>query len=104
MIKINVPDAHDSMSKVTLDGTVYWLRFTYNSTYDYWSVGIYDEDQNVLIPMTRVVPMYDLFRSYKSYDGMPQGFLLCATSVENIGENAFKNDDAIIVYIGADEV
>lgn len=103
MIKITVPDAHDSMSKVTLDGTVYWLRYTYNSTYDYWSIGIYDEDQNALVPMTKVVPMYDLLRSYKSYEGIPQGFLFCASRVEQVGETAFRDGDAVIAYIGADE-
>lgn len=103
MIMINVPDMHDSMSKVTLDGTVYWLRFTYNSTYDYWSIGIYDEDQNDYIPMTKIVPMYDLLRSYKSYEGIPQGYLFCAAKVEQIKESSFKDGDAIIVYIGAEE-
>lgn len=104
MIKINVPDAHDSMSKVTLDGTVYWLRFTYNSTYDYWSVGLYDEDQNDLIPMTKIVTIYDLFRSYKSYEGIPQGYLLCASKKEHISESVFKDGDAFMVYIGEDDL
>lgn len=103
MIKITVPDAHDSMSKVVLDEVVYWMRCTYNSFGDYWSIGLYDEDQNALIPMTKAVPMYDLFRSYKSYVGIPQGYLFCVSKVEKIGETAFKDGNAILVYIGREE-
>lgn len=100
--KIDVPDYHDSMSKVTIDGTVYHLRFTYNSFGDYWSMGIYDENQREIIPMTRIVPMYDLFRSYK-YASIPQGNFVCVSKTEEVGEPAFKNEDAIIIYLGVDE-
>ena len=42
MFEIFVPDEHDSMSSITLGETEYYLRFTYNSRFDFWSVGIYD--------------------------------------------------------------
>lgn len=103
MIKIIVPDYHDSMSKVTLDGTVYWLRYTYNPHGDYWSVGLYDEDQNLLIAPTKIVPVYDLFRSFKSYEGIPQGYLLCISKKEQITENAFNDEAAFMIYIGVNE-
>lgn len=99
VVKITVPDHHDPMTKATLDGTVYWLRFTYNSTYDYWSIGLYDEDQNALIPMTRIVTFYDLFRSYKSYEGIPQGYFICLSKTGSVGESAFKSGDAYLIYI-----
>lgn len=103
LIKLTVPDHHDSMSKVTLDGTVYWLRYTYNPFGDYWSVGLYDEDQNMLIAPTKIVPAYDLFRSFKSYEGIPHGYLLCISKKERVGENAFNDEDAFMIYISADE-
>lgn len=103
LIKLTVPDYHDSFSKVTLEGTVYWLRYQYNPYGDYWSVGLYDEDQNMLIAPTRIVPICDLFRSFKSYEDIPQGYLLCISKKEKIGENAFNDKDAFIVYINADE-
>ena len=38
MIYIGVPDMNDSISNITIDGTEYKLRFTYNETFDYWNI------------------------------------------------------------------
>lgn len=37
MLYIKVPDMNDSVSNLSIDGTEYILRFTYNEKYDYWS-------------------------------------------------------------------
>lgn len=97
MFEIVVPEGHDTMSKVTLDGTVYVLRFTYNGTQDYWSIGIYDESENPIIPMTKIVPLYKLFNY--AYTDLPKGILFCDCPNEVIRENDFKNRVAHIVYI-----
>lgn len=98
MFEIFVPDEHDSMSGITLDGTAYLLRFTYNSTADYWSIGLYDENENGIIPMTRIVPYFDLFGIY-TYDGLPEGTLFCDSREEYIRENAFRDGTAHMIYL-----
>ncbi len=39
-IAIEVPDMNDSVSKITLLGTQYQIRFTYNDTEGYWYFGL----------------------------------------------------------------
>lgn len=97
MFEILVPEAHDSMSKVTLDGTIYRLRFTYNGDYDYWSIGIYDENDNAIVPMTKIVPLANLFPY--PYDDLPKGTLFCYSKQDDVHENDFKNRIAHIVYL-----
>lgn len=63
MLYIKVPDMNDSVSNLSIDGTEYILRFTYNEKYDYWSFGLYDEDENPIIAMTRIVPNFPIFFS-----------------------------------------
>ena len=41
MLYIEVPDKNDSISRITLSGKEYYIRFTYNPSYDYWSFGLY---------------------------------------------------------------
>lgn len=97
MFEIMVPEGHDTMNKVTLDGTSYVLRFTYNGTYDYWSIGIYDEQENEIIPMTKIVPYYNLF-DYP-YDDLPKGMMFCDTKQDVVHENDFKDRIAHIIYV-----
>lgn len=97
MFEIMVPEAHDSMSKVTLDGTSYVLRFTHNGTFDYWSIGIYDEQENEIVPMTKIVPYFSLFNY--PYTDLPKGVLFCDTKQDVVHENDFKDRIAHIIYI-----
>lgn len=102
MFDIIVPEGHDTMSRVTLSGTVYFLRFTYNGTYDYWSIGIYDEMENEIIPMTKIVPHINLF-DY-TYTDLPEGILMCDSKQDEIHENDFKDKNAYITYIEPEDL
>lgn len=97
MFEIMVPEGHDTMCDVTLDGQNFVLRFTYNGTCDYWSIGIYDEMENEIIPMTKIVPFFDLFPY--SYSDLPGGILFCDARTDVVHENDFKERIAHIVYI-----
>ena len=98
MIYINVPDMNDSISTLSIDGTEYGLRFTYNETYDYWSFGVYDSEQNPIIAMTRIVPNFPLFHFYTSKD-LPDGVFGCVSDKDTVGRYAFKDKTAEFVYI-----
>lgn len=98
MTYIQVPDMNDSISFIEIDGAEYWLRFTYNELYDYWSFGIYDDQEEPIIAMTRIVPNFPLMHFYEAH-GLPDGVFGCLCDSENVGRYAFLNDEATFVYI-----
>ena len=42
--EISVPDRNDSVMRVNLDGTYYYLRVTWNAYGEFWMLSIYDAD------------------------------------------------------------
>lgn len=98
MLFIEVPDMNDSMSEISIDGTIYNLRFTYNEKYDYWNFGIYDEYEEPLIAMTRIVPCFDLLHYYTD-TALPDGVFGCLSDSGIVGRDSFKSSDAEFVYI-----
>lgn len=98
MLYIEVPDMNDSISTLSIDGTEYGLRFTYNEKYDFWSFGLYDEDEAPIIAMTRIVPNFPVLHFY-TYTTMPDGIFGCLSDIESVGRYAFVNKTAEFVYI-----
>ena len=98
MLYIKVPDMNDSMSKLSIDGKEYVLRFTYNEKYDYWSFGLYNSKKEPLIAMTRIVPNFPIFHFYTSVD-LPDGIFGCLSDLAQVGREAFNQNTAEFVYI-----
>lgn len=101
---ITVPDLNDSVGRITLDGREYYIRFTYNYSYDYWSFGLYDTVLKPILPMVKMVPMVSLTHYYK-YTDLPEGiFMLVCDGEKNAGRKDFAENKAEFVFIGADEL
>ena len=98
MLYIQVPDMNDSVSTLSIDGIEYGLRFTYNEKYDYWSFGLYDENGDPIIAMTRIVPNFPIFHYY-TYTNIPDGIFGCLSDIDTVGRNAFNDLTAEFVYI-----
>lgn len=98
MLYIKVPDMNDSVSLLSIDGEEYYIRFTYNAKYDYWSFGILDSDRTPIIAMTKIVPNFPLMHYYRNVK-LPDGIFGCLSIVESVGREAFNNLDAEFVYI-----
>lgn len=98
MIYIDVPDMNDSISSLSIDGIEYGLRFTYNEKYDFWSFGLYDENDDPVIAMTRIVPNFPIFHFY-TYSDIPDGTFGCITDSDTVGRYAFADNTAKFVYI-----
>jgi hypothetical protein len=98
MLFIKVPDMNDSVSTLSIDGTVYGLRFTYNEKYDYWSFGLYDENGQPIVAMTRLVPNFPIFHFYTS-GRIPDGIFGCLSKTDAVGRQAFNDGTAEFVYI-----
>ena len=107
MYYIKVPDMNDSMSAISIDGVSYFLRFTYNSEYDYWSFGLYDRDKEPIIAMTKIVPNFPTLVYYNSAD-IPDGTFGCLYYGDekdaHVGREAFNDLTAEFVYIPNSEV
>ena len=98
MLYIKVPDMNDSISSLSIDGTEYNLRFTYNEKYDYWSFGLYDKLLDPIISMTRIVPNFPIFHWYNDRS-IPDGIFGCLSDIDTVGRNAFRDVTAEFVYI-----
>ena len=103
MIYIAVPDMNDSVSRITLSGTEFYIRFCYNPSYDYWSFGLYDIRMNPILPMTKIVPYSPLLYFYR-YTELPDGQFGCFSADDKVGRNSFKDGRAKFAYIGNEEL
>lgn len=103
MLFIEVPDMNDSISALSIDEKEYGLRFTYNEKYDYWSFGLYDEDDIPIIAMTRIVPNFPILHFYTETD-IPDGIFGCISDLDTVGRNAFVDGTAEFVYIPNSEL
>lgn len=98
MVYIEVPDQNDSFSRVVLGGEEVLIRFTYNASYDYWSFGIYDLEENPVLAMCKIVPQSPLTHFYQSL-GLPEGIFGALSDLSSIGRDSFVDKDAKFVFI-----
>lgn len=103
MFYITVPDKNDSVSRITISGKEYLIRFTYNPSYDYWSYGLYDIHKRPVLPMAKIVPFSPLLYFYR-YTDLPEGQLCCFSTEEKVGRYAFKEGKARFAYIADSEL
>ena len=98
MIYIEVPNMNDSVSTISIDNTVYRIRFTYNATYDYWNFGIRTSDDEPIVEMIKIVPNFPLLH-WNSDSRLPDGIWGCISTEAQVGRNAFVDKSAEFVYI-----
>lgn len=103
MIYIKVPDMNDSLSQVSIDGKKYFLRFTYNERYDYWSFGIYNFDKKPIITMTKIVPNFPLRHFYTDAE-LPNGIFGCLSYKDRVTRYSFIKKEADFIYIPNAEI
>ena len=103
MIQITVPDLNDSIGRIELNGVQFFIRFTYNTSYDYWSFGFYDKAMKPLLPMHKIVPNYSLTDWY-TYTDFPQGSFGTVTSLDRIGRKDFLEERAKFYFATKEEV
>lgn len=104
MFYINVPDMNDSIGRITLSEKDYYIRFTWNSTYDYWSFGIYETDMTPILTGSKIVPLSPLTYYYQTITDFPDGIFGAFTTLDNIGRNDFVDNKAKFAYIPNSEL
>lgn len=99
---IEVPDKNDSVSKVVLLGTQYQIRFTWNDTGQFWSLGLLTSLGEPLLLGLRIVPNYPLNLFYCT-ENLPQGFFAALTRQETISRSDFTDGTAQFVFVPAEQ-
>lgn len=94
---IEVPDMNDSVSRISLGGKQYQLRFTYNDSCGYWTFGLSNSLGNPIRIGIKIVPKMPLNLFCGTLD-MPQGVFGVLTDLEKIGRNDFINGKAKFIY------
>lgn len=103
MLLIQIPKQNDSMSRVVLDGTEYFLRMTWNTEGEFWSFGVWSNIDTPIVSGIRVVPECSLTRFARGV-GIPSGVFYVFTTKNTIDKEDFWNGSAEFAYIPAEEV
>jgi len=90
---------------IDLDAITYKLEFLYNSVANFWSMSIYDDDDNLLIAGVKIIPNYPLLTQYVN-SSLPQGEIICEVSntTEQITRDTFVKQEATLLYITESEL
>ena len=94
---ISVPNLNDSFEKVTLNGKVYYLRFTWNDYEQRWMLGIYDNLKVPILTCIKIVPRY-LLNLFCGLDEFSKRSFYVETELEEIGRNDFLDGKATFVF------
>lgn len=97
-IQIEVPQMNDSVSRVSLNKTQYFLRFTYRDTGDYWTFSIYDSLMTLILSGIKVVPKFPINLFYGN-PALPDGVFGVLTNEDRVGHNDFWDDTAKFIWI-----
>lgn len=92
--------------EITLEGIPYVFRFDWNSRGQFWTMDIYDREENSLILGKKLVLFYELLRQYPDR-GLPLGELYVIDPALNnftpIKQDDFQ-DRLYLVYFEEEEV
>lgn len=105
MIVIPVPDANDSLTEVELDGITYFLRLSWNSEAELWSMAIENAYNEVIVAGICVVPDTPLLAGYRHL-AVPAGELvaLAPDRRDTVSRAALPAGDVALAYVNAEEV
>lgn len=102
MIQINVVDAPDIVMQVSIDETNYKLRLMYNQYNGFWSMHLWDYNENPLATNIKIVPNFPLLLNKHCFD-VPKGEFIVVSNDAKLDRNSFKEGRATIVYMTEDE-
>lgn len=103
MIEIIVPERADSVSRISLEDNEYKLRFTYNESGNFWSLGIKNANDDILVSSIRIVPNFPLNVFLGTKDA-PKGIFVCICNNGDIDKYAFVDGRAHMCYMESGEV
>lgn len=105
MLTIPVIDENDSLTEVELDGRTYFLRLSWNSEAEIWSLGIENAANELVVAGIALVPDFPILRPYRHL-AVPPGDLLALAPDrrDSISREALPAGDVALIYVSAAEV
>jgi len=90
---------------IELDSKIFKILFLYNSMGNFWSISLYDDDDNILISNIKLVANYPLLFRHKNIN-FPLGDFYCEiTGVSaEITRNSFSSGEANLLYLTQEEI
>lgn len=102
MQTITFSDANDIVVSASIDGVQLMLRFTWNRVGGFWTMHIWDKDENPILCNIRMTPNFPLLFNKHCFAGVPEGeFILL--SKEEPDRNSFVEGRATLVYMTREE-
>lgn len=101
MLNIPVLDANDSILEADFEGVSYFVRMSWNSEGEFWTLTLEDYAHNVIVAGVAVVPDTPLLAMFRHL-GTPAGEIwavLLNETRQTIGRSDFVTGDAALVYI-----
>jgi hypothetical protein len=66
--------------QIELDGLNYIFVFTWNALNEFWTMDLYNRDEEPLVQGIKIVPNYPLLQAY-TFIGKPPGEIICQNVV-----------------------
>jgi hypothetical protein len=105
MIQIPIPDVNDSLTEVDLDGLTYFLRLSWNSEAELWTLSIENAYNELVVAGIAVLPGTPLLSGYRHLT-VPAGELvaLAPDRRDTIGRAALASGEVALIYVDAQEM
>ncbi len=97
MITIEFTDGNDVVFSVPLDDVKYKIRLCWNHEAQFWTMHLWDNDENVILANIRVVPNFPLLMNHHRKN-TPRGELIVLTDKEDLTRQSFQDGSATLVY------
>ena len=104
MVYFTPPDRNDCITRITLGGTAYVFKFSYNNAGEFWTMGIYEDRGKPVVAGMKIVPSFPMNAFLKGRKDLPQGILAAFTSEDRIERTTFSDGDARLYFISSDEL
>lgn len=104
MFRIPVLDANDSLTEIVLDDETFFLRLSWNSEGELWTLSIENAHNDAIVDGIAVVPDTPLLQRYRHLH-VPAGDLVAVSPDlrDTIGREDLPSGDVALVYIPAQE-
>lgn len=83
--------------QVLLDGTLYFLKMSWNTEARFWVLGIQDFERTPLVDM-KLVPNKRLLKRYRN-ERLPQGELIALSASDTVARRDFVDRYATMIYV-----
>lgn len=101
---IELADANDFISQVTLDGVILRLHFSWSG--DDWTLGVRDADDNEIVRGIPIRVNHPLLMPYRRHLAMLKGefFAICNDGGCDLSRDDFTSGRAKFIYMSREEV